>query len=409
MPFSLEVTASSLPSCQNTLGAVGEPSVGVIKNAILVLATTMLMIIVVEITMFIFDSAGLFPHFFKGLEMMEPNFDLNTGSGLYYSHPYISYEMRPGYQREGWAHINSLGFRGDPIAENKRPGTYRIVALGDSVTYGIYNRYDETYPYLLQEQLRDEFTTDRIEVINAGLVSSTTAENMIRFFLHILPLEPDMLILYSGGDMFPRVFNNYKGDYSHFRRTPIAKSSLIDKSYVGRLLKQGVIWKLRPESELKNSNLLEYTWNMQNMPLDNTGKIKNFNNSGSNTFRRNLKYIIDAALINEVKPVLVTFAFNKDGAKWLQDIPEEVWSKGIDEGNEVVLELAQKYQLPLCNFYEYGLKDKRIFKDSIHLNAYGNAKLAECVREAIKGIVQGNLASSTVGEGASIMSSDPQR
>jgi lysophospholipase L1-like esterase len=379
------------------------------KNTLLVVVSTILILIVAEITMFILDSAGLFGTFFKGLEMMEPNFDLNAGSGLYYSHPYISYEMRPGYQRKGWAHINSLGFRGDPITENKGPGTYRIVALGDSVTYGIYSTYDETYPYLLQEQMRHEFTTDRIEVINAGLVSSTTTENLIRFLLRIMPLEPNMLILYSGGDMFPRLFNNYKADYSHFRRTPIVKSSLIDKSYVGRLLKRGVLWKILPESALKNSNLLEYTWNMQNFPPDNAGKMENFHNSGPNIFRRNLKYIIDAALDNKVTPVLATFAFNRDGIKWLPDIPDEAWSSGVEESNEVVLELAQKYRLPLCNFYEYGLKDKTIFKDSMHLNAYGNAKLAECVREAIRGTVQGNLTSSTVGEEQSTMSSHPER
>jgi lysophospholipase L1-like esterase len=372
--------------------------VRVMKNTLLVIVSTVLMLIVVEITMFILDSAGLFPDFFKELKILEPNFNLETGSGLYYSHPYISYEMRPGYQSGGRAHINSLGFRGDPITENKGPGTYRIVALGDSTTYGIYNTYNETYPYLLQEQMRHELATDRIEVINAGLVSSTTTENLIRFLLRILPLEPDMLILYSGGDMFPRVFNNYRGDYSHFRRTPIAKSFLIDKSYVGRLLERSVIWRFRPNRDLMNSNLLEYTWKMENFPRDDADKIKNFRNSGPGVFRRNLRYIIDAALDNGVKPVLVTFAFNKDAPKWLHDIPDEVWSRGVDEGNEVVLELARKYQLPLCDFYEYGLKDKMIFEDSLHLNAYGNAKLAECVREAISDTIPRSLTSSTIGE-----------
>ena len=35
--------------------------------------------------------------------------------------------------------INALGFRGPEIALRKPPGTCRIVCLGDSTTFGIWN------------------------------------------------------------------------------------------------------------------------------------------------------------------------------------------------------------------------------------------------------------------------------
>ena len=82
-------------------------------------------------------------------------------------------------------------------------------------------------------------------------------------------------------------------------------------------------------------------------------------------FRRNLKYIVDAALANGVKPVFVTFAFDQDKPNWNHYIPDELWEKGIRQDNEVILELAQTYRLPTCSFYEYGLVDKRVFDDSI--------------------------------------------
>ena len=331
--------------------------------------------------MFTLDTAELFQSFFKKLDMLDPNFDLKGGSGLYYSHPYVSYEIRPGYQREGRAHINSLGFRGDEIEQKKVGGIYRIVAIGDSTTYGIYNKYNETYPYFLQKQLRAEFGTDKIEVINAGLVSATSAENLVRFFLKILPLSPDMIIWYgSFSDVFPRVFNDYSGDYYHFRRTPHTENH---SSYLFKLFERGILVRFFPDKGLRNDDLLAQTWKFENLPSTDSERIRNFENSGPEVFRRNLKYIVDAALANGVKPVFVTFAFDQDKPNWNHYIPDELWEKGIRQDNEVILELAQTYRLPTCSFYEYGLVDKRVFDNSIHLNAYGNKKLADCIRAAI--------------------------
>jgi hypothetical protein len=60
-----------------------------------------------------------------------------------------------------------------------------------------------------------------IEVINAGLVSATTAESLVRFYLKVVDLSPDMIAIYEGfNDIAPRVFNGFRADYYHFRKTP---------------------------------------------------------------------------------------------------------------------------------------------------------------------------------------------
>lgn len=55
------------------------------------------------------------------------------------SHPQYGYLMRPNQ----WAstrgiafHINSAGFRGGDFSPQKPPGTFRLVFVGDSITYG---------------------------------------------------------------------------------------------------------------------------------------------------------------------------------------------------------------------------------------------------------------------------------
>ncbi len=75
--------------------------------------------------------------------------------------------------------------------------------------------------------------TNKIQVVNAGIVSVTTAESLHRLFVDILPIEPDMIILYHGyNDLVPRMFNEYSDDYYGFRKIPVERKSLLGKSYL---------------------------------------------------------------------------------------------------------------------------------------------------------------------------------
>ena len=58
-------------------------------------------------------------------------------------HPFMGYLYRPGAERVGnveaggnVVHINSRGMRGPELATAKAPGTYRILCIGGSTTYG---------------------------------------------------------------------------------------------------------------------------------------------------------------------------------------------------------------------------------------------------------------------------------
>ena len=50
--------------------------------------------------------------------------------------------------------INSLGYRGANFPAEKRPGEFRVLAVGDSFTYGDFVDNGETLPARLEEALR---------------------------------------------------------------------------------------------------------------------------------------------------------------------------------------------------------------------------------------------------------------
>jgi lysophospholipase L1-like esterase len=100
--------------------------------------------------------------------------------------------------------INRLGFRG-PEIELAKGDRYRIVALGESTTFGATIRADDRpWPEVLEERLASLPGCEaRVQVVNAGIPGFTIANNNARLQREILPLAPDMILSYHGYNGFP--------------------------------------------------------------------------------------------------------------------------------------------------------------------------------------------------------------
>jgi lysophospholipase L1-like esterase len=137
---------------------------------------------------------------------LDPNLVMPDPRGL---NPYV---LIPGAVVQRGAsrlEINRLGFRGAHIAAKKRKA-YRIVALGESTTFGItVAASDRTWPVVLQERIARELDCDRpIEVINAGVPGWSLANQVARLHADVFPLEPDLLLSYHGSNDFPFFLNS---------------------------------------------------------------------------------------------------------------------------------------------------------------------------------------------------------
>jgi lysophospholipase L1-like esterase len=100
---------------------------------------------------------------------------------------------RPGARFEKWK-INSLGFRGDDVTQGKPPGRRRIVCLGQSESFGLFERQGGEWPARLARLLRS--THPDVEVINASVVGTGRNSRQAYFEKYVFPLEPDVVILY---------------------------------------------------------------------------------------------------------------------------------------------------------------------------------------------------------------------
>jgi len=107
-------------------------------------------------------------------------------------------------------HVNAEGFRSPPLGP-KPPGTYRVIALGDSCTFGIVGRgtgpewryISDPYAQRLQELANRAPGGRRVEVINAGVPGYNTYHGVMLMRTVLRGLHPDLVtIRYGWNDHF---------------------------------------------------------------------------------------------------------------------------------------------------------------------------------------------------------------
>jgi len=134
----------------------------------------------------------------------------------------LGWEWTPGYDAVETYHgvnyrmaISRQGLRDKEIAVPKSPNTYRIIALGDSITEGPGVELNGTFVKLLERSLQVENPERTIEVVNAGIGDYGTQQELIWLRERGLIYEPDLLIL-----------NIYLNDSHGFKSLPVMVTTL---------------------------------------------------------------------------------------------------------------------------------------------------------------------------------------
>ncbi len=85
---------------------------------------------------------------------------------------------------------------------DKKDGVFRILALGDSFTWGFGVPYEDTYLRRLEQLLNAGHMSERIEIVKAGIPAYQTPDSLAYLKQYGLGLQPDMVVLgFIGEDM----------------------------------------------------------------------------------------------------------------------------------------------------------------------------------------------------------------
>jgi len=110
---------------------------------------------------------------------------------------HVSYDGNPdGYFDENnrlHYKLNNYGFRGDDYRMEKQPGTYRIIVLGDSFTFGDGVKDEDTFCLQLQKELRK--LNPKVEVLNFGTSGWNTVDQISYFDQMGYRFNPDLVVV----------------------------------------------------------------------------------------------------------------------------------------------------------------------------------------------------------------------
>lgn len=128
-------------------------------------------------------------------------YDYFFPSSIFYRESYNQYRGKPHSDSYGFA-LNAGGFKDVDFNQEKAAGTYRIIGMGDSFTFGVV-----PYPYhfltILEDTLNSWSATRNIEILNMGISSTGPPQYLSLLADEVLPLSPDMILLslFVGNDI----------------------------------------------------------------------------------------------------------------------------------------------------------------------------------------------------------------
>lgn len=118
-----------------------------------------------------------------------------------------------GYVEKGYSNVlttNSMGFHDVERSQDKQPGTFRILYIGDSLTSGVGVPVKSTIPSLVEKMLIECLTFDQMEVWNMAPAEDSTVAQLLTFQNIGVDCEPDMVVCHFMSDFSDNIFETHQ-------------------------------------------------------------------------------------------------------------------------------------------------------------------------------------------------------
>ena len=284
---------------------------------------------------------------------------------IYKPDPKLYWKLKPDqdcYTKIGHKpiHINSQGTRGPEFQTKKPAGTIRILSLGDSRTFGWGLTDEETYSRRLERLLQAHVGGGKqVEVINAGVDAWSYPQMLVYFRDFGLKYQPDYVIL---GDA------NLWTQFSE-KSSPEFVRQFMWRVRLKNFLRHFAIFHFVVEVQLQEFYQRERTKFIPVDPKQDALFKEQQQSDPDAVFRDAIEGVCQIAQANHVRPALL---YSPDLREFTatnrQDILEVKRAAGIKFGVPVVDMTSELKPQGKALYLE---------ADPVHLNAQGNAMVAE--------------------------------
>ncbi|HUT55189.1 MAG TPA: SGNH/GDSL hydrolase family protein [bacterium] len=283
---------------------------------------------------------------------------------------------------------NSLGFRGPEVPEHKASNEIRILALGDSITWGSYLPAEHIYVARIGHYLEQLNPDRKYTMINAGIEDVGTREEVDILERRGLTVRPDVVILafYLNDSRPSWGFAQEADSYGYVLRHSIFLQTICQRLVFRKWIKEKGAdrfawipacddprWKTDHGRFLKLAGLAQYDWGAA------------WQDDSWSTVQPVLERLKVDAEKNGFQVVVVAFpvAFQVY-SDFVEDYPQQVLSRKATDLGFYYLDL-----LPMLRSH----KDEMLFYDQCHPRAQTNDYIGHAIAEFLAGGVLGQVDS----------------
>ena len=305
-----------------------------------------------------------------------------------YTYDQLGKKGKPNARFRKWG-LNSLGYRGPEPA----PGTTRIICLGASETFGLYEPEGSEYPRLLEQQLNERAGGQKYSVVNVALAGMPVGAMVPRIPEIAEKLKPSVALIYAGPNSYIwlpwlKVPTQAPRERWEWR----IKESF--RNILKQVLPESVQTYLRKREIEKEAP--QYGPVMQRVPEANVERYK-----------QDMTALVKALRAEGIEPVLVTHAtlFGREltEAEKTQLIAWRRFSPMISEeglldmerrGNQALRDLGKELNVAVIDAAREVPSGSKNFADFVHFTGEGSATMARVLADGLKPVLrpQGSAA-----------------
>jgi lysophospholipase L1-like esterase len=265
-------------------------------------------------------------------------------------------------------HINSAGLRGDEIPV--RSGKIRLVALGNSCTFGWGMTDSRPFVKELEKMVNDDPSLPGVETINAGIPGYSSFQGRRFFVSDVAPLKPDIvLIMFGWNDQWAAAGNIADNEQKLPPPTIIDIQNVLSRLKIYRLIRKALL--------AATEKSLDEKLDKKN-PVYRVSVIDFYNN---------LNVIVNYARSEGITPVLLTSPIPSLD-KYYPPGSRSPMHQYHHTYNMQTRILARNTRTPLIDlaieFDKYDNLYDDAPKDPIHFNAAGHHLAAELIYDHLK-------------------------
>lgn len=322
---------------------------------------------------------------------------------------------KPGARYAKWQ-LNSLGYRGPEL----RLGSVRILTMGASETFGLYEAPGEEYPRQLERDLNSWAGKDMFQVVNVAFAGETLPTSILRVPQIVEQIHPSYALIYP--DLSSYIWMSLRSPANSPAQDASQQGKRFESRLSGRvenLLKQTLptaiqdqLWKISMRREIASRHYVI----LDKLPDDRFER-----------FRQDLQALIAALRDHDVEPVLVTHAtiFSKPLSEsdrislihWRKIYPmlkEEGFLDMEKRMNDVIRQTAAEEHLPLIDADREMPHGPKYFADFVHFTTYGAGVMASILANGMEPLLNSHLQAANVmtqagSDAQSHLAGSPQR